>query len=145
MYSLQFTTKIQLHLLLSEHLQILLGQAVAELLLLTSKVTGVLQAESSPLLRLLSPTEQAQLLVRRVQAVAVLLLMLLPGPVHVVGVVGVTGLGMVRVVLVVVMDRLLVVSDVPHHLLMVVRMVDQGVVKGFEKRIQPATLSSSYR
>ena len=60
-------------MLVSEHVQILVGQVVAQLPLLPrDEEAGVLQTEGSPLLSVLPSTEDTQLLARGGQAVAVL-------------------------------------------------------------------------
>ena len=135
-------------LLVSEDVQILVGQVVAQLPLLPrDEEAGVLQTERSPLHSLLPATEHAELLVRGGQAVAVLLhllhllhlilhLLLLPRPVY-----GVGGVVVVRVVVGLVVQRLVIVGDVPHHLVVVIRPAMVRVVRVVEGFEEPATWS----
>ena len=136
-------------LLVSEDVQILVGQVVAQLPLLPrDEEAGVLQTERSPLHSLLPATEHAELLVGGGQAVAVLLhllhllhlllhlLLLLPRPVY-----GVGGVVVVRVVVGLVVQRLVIVGDVPHHLVVVIRPAMVRVVRVVEGFEEPATWS----
>ena len=134
---------------MSEHVQVLVGEVEAEVSLLASdEETGVLQAEFSSFPWHLLTTEKTQLPLRRVQTVALLpilplllLLLVRSSPVYIVGVVVVAVAGLVVVglgLVVVVLQGLFVVSDIPHHLVLVVGVrVVMGVMEGFEEREQP--------